>query len=398
MKKLIVGKDLNYASNSGGTASTATTPDALQAGSVGIYGIDPATSKSVLINAANDDDAFTEYIVAVGTTVGGPVVSQPMVIATTSTSFPKGSAFAADVTHKVAVGYNGTAGSMNFPTFADKDSAEVKLIRDTHGINQRVDKDSFEASNIKATDSDYEVVLAILASVTARDENVRFVNNNVLVLNNGTGAVFGNTSTCAVINGSTAATLTATHGVTTGTWISLYGSLYQATLIATNDMTLDRPYTGITETIANVDTLDLGDTIPTELGLQFEAESAGLTFSSASGETLEDATHTTTAAGLVGHGSALHMVEQVRLHGAFMGYYDQIDRRRPAPDFNVAAGEDYDIYYLETQPVFASKDEMNASFTTKYQVQVAFVAGGSNDIQSVFQVVINTIHGTSLSV
>jgi hypothetical protein len=398
MKKLIVGRDVKYARSAVDTASTAVTPDMLFPGSVGIYGIDPATSKSVLINAANDDDPFTEYIVAVGTAAGGPVVSQPMVIATTSTGFPKGSAVAADVTHKVAVGYNGTAGSFNWPTFADRDSAEIKLIRDTHGINQRVDKDSFEASNIRSTDSDYEVVLSLLAAVTNRDENVRFVNDNVLVLNNGSGSVFGNTATCTVTNGSTVAVLGATHGVTTGTWISLYGSLYQAALIATNDMTLDRPYTGATEVIANTETLDLGDTIPTELGLQFEGQDPTLTFSSASGETAEDATHTTNAGGLVGVGSALYMTEQVRLHGASMGYYDQIDRRRPAPDFNVIAGGTYDVYYLETQPVFASKDEMDGSFSTKYQVQVAFVAGGGADNQTVFQTVINTIHGTSLSV
>jgi hypothetical protein len=92
------------------------------------------------------------------------------------------------------------------------------------------------------------------------------------------------------------------------------------------------------------------------------------------------------------------MEEVVRTHGAFTGYYDQLDRRRPAPDFNGAPAGNYDIYYLETQPEFASKDEMNGKFSTKYQVQVAFVAGGSEDNQSVFQTVINTIHGTSLAV
>lgn len=405
MKKLILGTDVNYASTAGGAEYTALTPNQLGPGSVGIFAIDPATSKNVQVNVTNDSTLLTagldEVVIAVGTTAGGPVVSQPISITSTDLGvLVPGKAPVADVLHLQAVGYNGTSGSMNFPTFADKDAAEIKLIRNTHGINQRVDKDSFEVSNIKATDTDYEVCVAFLAAVAARDENTRFVTNRVKILSNGTGAVFATSATVTAVNGATSLTTSAAHGVGVGDWVGLGDpasgllDLYQAiTGTASTTLVLDRPYNGPSATIANADTLDMGATVPTELGLEFQGQEAGLTFDSSSGETAEDATHTTNAAGLIGAGSALWIAEEVRLHGAYMGYFDQIDCRRPAPDFNVTAGAAYDVYQFNTSPSYASKDEMNATFTTKYVVKVGFVDGGSNSNQATFEAIMEVLYG-----
>ena len=326
MKKLIVGKDVNYAATGGGAANGATTPDLLDAGSVGIYAIDPATSKSVLVTTANDSTLLAagldEYVIAVGTQEGGPVVSQPISIAATGTGFPKSAAAAADTPHAVAVGYNGTSGSLNLPTLVDRDYAGVTLSNVTNGLNQKVDKDSFEASNLRATDGDYEVAFGIVESWNARSADVKFTTSANL-LSNATGAAFANVATATVTSGSSTVTTSAAHGVGVGDYVVLGGGTYQAVTGTTGStLVLDRPYVGVSETIANGSTVDAGATAPTEAGVSFTSTEPGLVFAVAVQGVAEDADITVLTSGAIGHGSEAFMKENVRVHGAYMGYYD----------------------------------------------------------------------------
>ena len=402
MKKLLLADgSLNYAVATGTTASSATTPDTLVPGSVGVYGIDPTDAqssiyKSVLINAANDDKAFSEFVVALGTAQGGPVVSQPIVIANAT---PNGIATSAADQHVVVVGYNGTSGSLNLPTIADRDWGEVKLVKTTFGINQEVDKDVFEASALSAGDADYEVAVKLVNAAASKDANTIFVENRVLILDD-LGAGTDYSQTVGVTNGSTAITVASTgHTTTVGDYVRILGDLYKiAGVTDVNNYTLDRPYTGATNSaVAAASVKDLGNTDPTAVGLQFTAKTADVIFDGAVQGVLENATITTTTQGTIGVGTPLYMAELVRQNKAYFGYFDQIDRRRPAPETGFDSSVTYDLYKFDVQPVFPARNEMNATFTTKYDVTVGF-GGTGGDSQATFQTVINTIFGTSISI
>lgn len=400
MKKLLLADgSLNYAVATGTTASSATTPDTLVPGSVGVYGIDPTDAqssiyKSVLINAANDDKAFSEFVVALGTAQGGPVVSQPIVIANAT---PAGIATSAAAQHVVAIGYNGTSGSFNLPTLADRDWGEVKLVKTTFGINQEVDKDVFEASNLQAGDSEYDVAVDLVNAAASKDANTIFVENRVLILDD-LGAGTNLTNTVAIANGTTTLTST-THGLVLNDYVRISGDLYQvASVTDANNVELDRPYTGPTVTaLAGANVQNLDTTAPTAVGVQFTAKTADVIFDGAVQGVLENATITTTTQGTIGVGTPLYMAELVRQNKAYFGYFDQIDRRRPAPETGFDSSVTYDLYKFDVQPVFPARNEMNATFTTKYDVTVGF-GGTGGDSQATFQTVINTIFGTSISI
>lgn len=418
MKKLILGTDTFYASTDGATADGAGTPDQLVAGSVGIYAISASTNKPILLNSDGNSAGTTasttvtdEFIVAVGTATGGPLVSQPIKLDSFATGFPKKVIASADVLHMVAVGYNGTSGSLNTPTIADRDFANVKLSLSTNGITQKIDKDNFEASNLRAGDTDYDVASGILAAVDARDAAVKFVGAGDIV-SNGSGTAFDTSGTATVTNGSTTVTTSAAHGVTAGNYVGLAdvasGQLYTYLTVAGttgSTIVLDRPWRGSTQVIANAGTLDM-TTPPTEFGVFLIADEPGITFEASVGGVFEDADLTyggyvagsldATVAGAIGHGSALWMAEQVRLHGSFTGYYDQIDRRRPAPDFNLTPGATYTVFYLNVNPSYKAKDEMNANFTTEYNVQVGFDDTATNDNLSEFELTLEALTGLTL--
>ena len=89
MKRFFVTKEVAYA-NGGGGANTATTPDLLIDGSVGVYLIDD-TNKLVL-STDGSETGVSEYVIAMGTAQGGPIVSPPIKIADTKAGFPNATA------------------------------------------------------------------------------------------------------------------------------------------------------------------------------------------------------------------------------------------------------------------------------------------------------------------
>lgn len=394
MKRFFVTKEVAYADGGGG-AGTALTPDQLLDGSIGVYGILPSSNKNVLVTAANDDAGYTEYVIAMGTVSGGPIVSPPIKVADTKAGFPNSVAPVTETAQVTHVGYNGTTGSLGTPTIVDGDWGEVKLVLDTFGINQELKKVSFEASNLAAGASDYVVAKGVVAAFDSRDSNTHFLGN-VDIITNSTGSTFGaGTETFSVTNGSTALTTSADPTIAPGDYVIIFGSTYQiAQELTTTSYVLDRPYKGATVAASANGNIQDG-TAPTEAGLVFTAQSPSITFKVAVSGVLEDATVTYTTAGSEGVGTYLTVSKEENLGRAFLGYHDQIDRRRPAPQTNAVSGSEYDIYRIEALNTRPAAHEMNATFQTEVKVAACFVDGAGTSGQATFQTVIETIHSLS---
>lgn len=387
MRRFFVTKEVPYADFGG--ANLAVTPDLLSDGSVGVYVIDD-TNKLVL-STAGTETGVTEYVIAMGTAVGGPIVSPPIKIADTAAGFPKGIAPGVSTVQSSFVGYNGTSGDLNTPTIADGDWAEVKLVRTTYGINQQLDKDSFEVSNLTAGASDYDVAVGIVDSVAERDPNLTFIESRAKVNSSTAGTAYSQNVTFT--EGSTAVVIASTGHVTTvGDYLRYDGDTYLVTAVAdVNNITIDRPYTGATETATAANVLDLG-TDPGSIGIEFIAESPEVTFSVAVSGVLEDATVSTPTPSFVAGGSYLAVKKEEDLARAFLGYHDQIDRRRPAPQTNAALGATYDIYRVKALNKRAAAHEMDATFETEVRAAVCFQDGGSNG-QATFEAVLEALYG-----
>lgn len=401
MKRFFVNATAAYADAGSGTG-TALTPDMLSPGSIGIYGFN--NNKIKLSTTGADLAGATEVIIAMGTANGGPVVSQPL-----PKSAVTGSAATAGTTtaQKTYIGFNGTTGSLNLPTIVDGDWGEVKIVRTTHGVNQRIDKDSFEVSNLTAGTGPYDVINGIALAILARSKDLTFLNHSLVVTNAtlASGSVFSNTATAAVTNGSVSVTTSAAHGVTVGNYVSFTTNngtaVYKVVAVpTTTTLTLDKPYAGSTNSaIANAATYKTA-TAPTNGGLAVVSESPLISFKVAVSGVLEDAVIDYSVPSVIGSGDGLYAVLPEEKAGqAYTGYHDKLDTRVKTPGLFTVTSKKYNVFRLAASPSYASKDEMSGKFNTKYEVGVAFDYNGGSDIdaQTKFETVVNAFFGTSLS-
>lgn len=277
MKKILVAKDVNYAaSKTSATQETATRPDLLADGAIGVYALNiAADGKLALVTASNDDVVNNNPFVIAQGTFDGCIISDPIVAKHVRQY--RGQEYVAPVKQVTYVGYNGTSGDLAVQaSIANGDEAMVTVVNTTDG-RQQFPKRRYTGI-MAGSDADYDVALSI-------------VNNIIGVLNNndhivigeivGTGTVteFGDAADPTFTNGSAVVTFAGNVTLAAGTFVVNSGAIYKIAVgvAAGTTITLDRPYQGETVTVDQSATVDVAGAIAsiTALGIKLTAKNNG---------------------------------------------------------------------------------------------------------------------------
>jgi len=225
--------------------------------------------------------------------------------------------YSAPVLQQIALGYNGTAGSLNLTLVAGQEQEFVFAARDLTPANQPFPVQ--EARAVKTLDA---TTIFQIASALARDfngeydleqnEDENFAHATVIV-DIATQAANG-ALTLTIAQDSNIATISGAHGYTGGEYIAILGHLFRVEeAVSATVIRLDRAWKGATQT-----TLATGTTIATwgdityvdgttEIGIQVTAETEDVHFNLSAGEDLAGATYTVLQAWALGSGAAWQM-------------------------------------------------------------------------------------------
>ena len=246
-KILILTGSQNYgASTSSATAYTAVTPDILNAGALGIYGLagtDADTvgnnNKSVLLGDSSATGAAGLTKASVFVTGGGDLIrfvqgaaNYPVWIAGIQrrgvTSITK-QAFSAPIKQVSFIGYNGTTGSMNLPTVAQNDEGILLALMQEASTSDHIrEQENYSTGRLNALADTYTV-----CAVLANNINVSpYSTITAQVTSDGTQAAFtgtatgvfltkGSTAGIAVIEGATGFVASTMTGIAAGNIIGI---------------------------------------------------------------------------------------------------------------------------------------------------------------------------------
>lgn len=375
-RQVLVAKDVNYgASKSNAAANTALNPEDLAAGALGIYGIGSSSSannagKLALIVDGGADAAGKipaasfdgdHFFIAVGK-ADGSINSNSYDLQ--SFRYIKGAAYSAPQKGVRVVGYDGSAGLLNYPETVNKgDEAMLTVISRGEGAgNQVFDRQTISYS-ASAGESAYSVLKGLISNIEARQATGGLKISTPSIVSNGSGTAFTTAATVAVVKGETSFTTSAAHGVDVGDYVILDGILYQAVAGTTGTtLVIDRPYEGPSGTIANGDTADVGTTVPTQLGLQVTDANFNDTVELAVDGLLVDSDVVVSTNPSPGSGSAEHVKREELDARPYQGSHDRIHSYAPMPALTVDESQTYDMYFLELQNRDQSKGDQGSVF------------------------------------
>lgn len=411
-RKVLVFKDVNYgASKTSATVNTATNPADLADGAIGVYGIMESGStnlnKLVLIIDGGAEAAGVvpaasfvgkEIFVAMGTALGVQI-SNPIDKPNGLKNY-QAAKYVAPVRGVTHIGYNGTTGALNLPaTILRGDNFQVGLFNrsnfETPG-REPGEKKTFSAGSAVNAESAYTILKRWVANVQARTDDVVLDKTKIKILSNGTGAVFTNTATVAAVNGATTLTTSAAHGVTAGDAIELAGDYY-LTITGTTGSTLvlDRPYQGVTATIASVDTLDIS-AAATAFGLELVDGGDGDNITYSVQGIAQDATITRSTAPLAGNGTYAQVLELEKEAKPQKGTHSwNVDATIPSDPFKSVSTITYDLYHLTVQNAKHPKGGQGSVFEVINYLTLAFVSGvadSTNKNQSDFEDIMTSMY------
>lgn len=237
-KVIILGTSGNYAaSTSSSTANTATTPNILLAGTVGIYGLNGVdadtsgnTDKFVLITSATSATGKTQDATFVsgggqnirivqGTSTDAGVIGTADINRLGIKSILK-KAYTAPKHQVQYIGYDGASGKLNLPTFATGDTATVLAVENLVSTGDKIrNQETFDAGTILSSSTTYGVLSSLAYDCNSQPEGAK--TNTCFITHNGTVADWTGTGTLLKLTkGSTTAEYyiqDATSGVTAST-------------------------------------------------------------------------------------------------------------------------------------------------------------------------------------
>lgn len=272
--------------------------------------------------------------------------------------------FDAAVTQISAIGYNGTTGSLNFPTLAVGQEFVVSA-RDTTPANQPFPVMEGRAVVETLPVTEYALVLKIVKDLLNSNDYERNADNGFVtaeILSNGSQAANG-VLTLAVTQDSPRATYSAAHGLSIGDYVGILGVLYQVAAVpTTTTIDLDRPYVGDTAAaIATGTTTATHGTVTyvdgtTELGIRLTALSEDTNFVVGVGDDLAAATTSTVAAWNQGSGEAWQVSaiedESIVFDGFTTGNYPFVeDYGKPSKFIDPNSAVNYDLWFLKYKAV-----------------------------------------------
>ncbi len=297
-KSVFVAKDLNYAaSKTSTTVNTATSPDLLRDGAIGIYGLNSSYLPVLITDGASGTDLLAaastikEFFIAVGTATGCKTTGTIKVSGVTC----KSSAYVAGTKQVFSVGYNKStsSGALSIPTIAKGNEILFKVIDSTNPDSLGRTGDTYSGYATSNASTVYDMLLSLMTNLeldtnrkvdmdivangtsTAASAATSGTNKSVLVVASGTPAVTG-----SIANESKTLTLTLASSTVSsvnfaaGDKINIAGYIYEivtvgATGAITLVLTLDRAYKGTTLSAAAASNFKFFNTAdPTEYGFE----------------------------------------------------------------------------------------------------------------------------------
>lgn len=374
MRELLVTKPLEYAaSKTSSAADAATSPEMLAEGAIGIYYITKSTGAPTLIPAGTPTLAAAiaatelpvskiKFIYALGTATSCEItegISSDSIISVVSKEY------AAEVKQSWYVGYNGTSGNIVIPTIATYDEAGIDVTVRRLGTNVEDDYALYNAS-LTVGDGIFEVASKICDAV-----NVARVNPKVLAevsVPTYTGAVGAGITGVVLIKGSNQFTVTGTIGslavndyitfsmtpltnvVNTTAPTGLTGNTYKITAISSLTVTIDRNYSGESQTFATTTGFVRTVTAPTSVGVRVTSLDALSAIDISTYGVIAPATIRTAGnAQSLGSGTSFLMkkLEENMLIEA--GNYQTLDATVPKAASKLVSTVGYDTYQLTYQ-------------------------------------------------
>lgn len=210
-KIIILGTSGNYAaSTTSSTANTATTPSTLLEGTIGIYGLaglDATTSantdKFLLITSATSAAgkiADSDFVsgggqmlrLVQGTTVDAGAIAVDVNRLGIKSIFKK--AYTAPIHQTTYIGYDGSTGKLNLPTFATGDNATVISVENLVSTGDKIrNQETYDAGTILSSTSTYSVLAAIAQDCNTQEEGAK--SSTCFITRNGSVAAMTATGT-----------------------------------------------------------------------------------------------------------------------------------------------------------------------------------------------------------
>lgn len=378
MRELLIGRNaVNYASSkTSTTANAAANPQDLALGAVGVYllGVDGSNAgKTVLVTTANLSTVATlagaakseiRYIFAQGT-ADGAILSRAVTAREFKRNYKKEYAVAQkEVSY---VGYNGATGTLaGTPTLAYDEA----LIGFANRMNQSLPED--EIKSISATillgDSSYTIASKLAAAINANAISADNAGAAFLgeVVSDGIATAIAFVGSVVYTAGSDTLTVGTSHNVAAGDYYRVVlnpqtgviditaatvanSVVYKVLAITATTIQLDRPFTGITQTItqANAITTATKGTVPANVGLRIAALSNVYLQFALSADGLIKYSPITYAVGInPGSGTLTQMRKLEKDAQIARGGFNTADPYLPKA-LSYIAGTIYDLYFFD---------------------------------------------------
>lgn len=408
-KQLLVFKDTNYAASATNAAvNSATTPDQLEDGAIGIYGIDPilnpnnlslitdaAASSGSLVNKS--DFKGDRLAVYQGTATGIATEVFTTVAVKKGTLLVTTQAHIAGTKGVFYAGYNGTTGSLNLPAVISRGDEGILKINDL-SVPQGGTTLDVSYSGFATIDgaTGYEILTDMVANIYSSTRTQERVIDADIITNISAGSAFTTSATADVVFGSAAVITSAAHGVGALDYIGLSvdGTIfytYQAIAVTSTTITLDRPWRGTTQTLVNANTRDDGATAGTEEGIEITDANFNSSIQFALNGIMVSSTPTQSVDPLRSSGRGVDILVLETDIRPSRGQLDNIISYKPQPPVYAVAVTNYDMYSIRTGIDLPNTDHMGRGKVADNELSLAFdesVADSAGKNQSDFEDII----------
>lgn len=251
---LIMKASVNYgASKSSTTAETATTPDTLRDGAIGLFyeGVSGWTLVTSAAPSTKNATSMPRLMIVQGTPTGKN--TRMFELKSKDVTSYEGHSYVAPVKAVSYVGTDGTTGDgitvKNSATYGIRVIKKFDKKSGRHNIPKSITADTAASG---ATGYSIAASLADNANSVQANSGILALGLDTLfeVVSDGTRSAFANDAT--VTNGSTTVSVTG-HGLSAGDFVKFEGSVYKIASTTTNAFELDRAYVGVDATIAASD-------------------------------------------------------------------------------------------------------------------------------------------------
>lgn len=430
MRQLLIGKSgaLNYASSkTSTTVNTALTPDTLADGAIGIYAmLNSGQLQYVLVTTSNVSTYIgttTHLVFAQGTTTGA-YVSEKVRISEVSRVFGKENEVARPSVS--FIGYDGVSGTTLLGTIGNTDTGIVEFQGKKSLVGVQEYGTTYDSGRLPLGATAYDVFSQLVPKINTDTDNAWALTD---VTANGTFGLItlgGTTPTIILTKGSNVVTLggtTPTHDVAVGNFVSINntpfigttpsitiannatapttgatGIVYKVTAITTTSFTLDRVYTGETQTLsaANVTALWIGKnaSVSSQYGMRVIGSTPYEQLFLAAGGVLQYSSITYLSGAFPGSGTVMDITKLQFETQIGMGYMNTVDGNIKPPTSRVDATKVYDKYFIDSRYKTVSSFTSSTREADSYFTIVAFESGNNNTAtrnQKDFDTIITTL-------